>query len=233
MHKFVLFILLMFGTTAQAGVIIGGTRFIYPEGKNIIDVPIRNVSAQAWLINSKIFSAQRWPGADTVVFSEAPFVITPPLFELAAGQENKIRLIRTAVPLPADRESLFTLSVATIPAGRAEPFSVQMAIRSALKLIYRPTGLQGDPQQAYAHLRWSRSSAGVTVSNPTPFYITLFNVLANGKPIDNAGVVAPFTSRQLAWCQHVSPCLLQWQALNDYGGVMPPHKADVQAIAKT
>lgn len=221
MHKYLFFILLLGGATAQAGVVIGGTRFIYTEGRQSVDVPVSNNSAQPWLINSKILSAQRWQGAETPVTADMPFVVTPPLFELAAGQENTVRLIRTATPLPGDRESLFTLSVAAIPSGRGGSHSVQMAIRSALKLIYRPAKLKGDPQQAYGQLRWSRSSAGVTVQNPTPFYITLFMVRVNGQPIDDAGVVAPFASRHLTWCQRAANCQLQWQTLNDYGRVMP------------
>lgn len=58
-------------------------------------------------------------------------------------------------PLPADRESLFTLSIAAIPSGKPEANRVQMAFRSALKLLYRPEGLAGNPQQAYRHLIWS------------------------------------------------------------------------------
>lgn len=227
MHKFLFFALLMAAASAQAGVVIGGTRFIYPQGRQSVDIPVSNNSAQPWLINSKILSAQRWKGAETVATSDTPFVVTPPLFELAAGQENTVRLIRTATPLPADRESLFTLSVAAIPSGHGGPHSVQMAIRSALKLIYRPANLQGDPQHAYEQLRWSRSSTGVTVNNPTPFYVTLFRVRINGQHIDNAGVVAPFAMRHLTWCPGAGACQLQWQTLNDYGRVMPARDASV------
>jgi len=228
MRNFLFLSLLMLSVTANAGVVIGGTRFIYPEGRQALDVPVRNDSPAPWLINTKILSAQRWQGAEVSAAVDAPFIATPPLFALSAGQENKVRLIRTAVPLPPDRESLFTLSVAAIPSGKAGPDSVQMAIRSALKLIYRPAGLKGDPQQAYGQLRWLRTTDGVAVDNPTPFYVTLFNVRVNGKPVDNAGVVAPFGTRALAWCKGTAACQLQWQTLNDYGRVMPPLNADVR-----
>ncbi len=66
-----------------------------------------------------------------------------------------MRVVYTGAPLPADRESLFTLSIAAIPSGKPEANRVQMAFRSALKLLYRPDGLAGNPQQAYRHLIWS------------------------------------------------------------------------------
>lgn len=232
MRKFLLCILLallmFFCASTHAGVVIGGTRFIYGEGRSSLDVSLQNDSDSAWLINSKVLSAERWPGAEVPDLSAAPFIVTPPLFKLPANQANKVRLIRTGVPLPADRESLFTLSVATIPAGTVGPNSVQMGVRSALKLIYRPKGLAGDPAQAYSQLRWSRTADGVKVENPTPFYVTLFMSEINGRPIDNAGVVAPRSTRAFNGCQHTAACPIRWQTLNDYGRVMPPLTSQVQ-----
>lgn len=90
-----------------------------------------------------------------------------------------MRVVYTGAPLPADRESLFTLSIAAIPSGKPEANRVQMAFRSALKLLYRPDGLAGNPQQAYRHLIWSLTPDGATVRNPTPYYVTLFLLRAN------------------------------------------------------
>ena len=61
--------------------------------------------------------------------SQVPFMTTPPLFPLAAGRSNMIRIIRTGGDLPDDRESLFWLSVASIPQtqGKPSPNSLQVA----------------------------------------------------------------------------------------------------------
>ncbi|WP_410505487.1 fimbrial biogenesis chaperone [Klebsiella michiganensis] len=90
-----------------------------------------------------------------------------------------------------------------------------------MKLFYRPKGVQGDSQQAYRQLRWQRQGKTVTVQNPTPFYVTLLNMQANGQSIAGAGMVAPFSSRTAAWCPAQGGCALQWQTLNDYGRAMP------------
>lgn len=201
-----------------AGVTVGGTRFIYREGMHSLSIPLRNDSDIPWLVVTHVQSAARWQGAQ--VIDAMPFVVTPPMVELAAGQENTLRLIRMPGALPGDRETLFTLSVATIPSGKTGGNGVQMGVRSALKLIYRPEGLQGDPQQAYQKLRWSADRAGISVTNPTPWYITLFNLDINGKPLSNPGVVAPFATRQLTTFSG-SVARIRWQTLNDYGRVMP------------
>ncbi len=102
-----------------------------------------------------------------------------------------MRVVYTGGPLPADRESLFTLSIAAIPSGKPEANRVQMAFRSALKLLYRPEGLAGNPQQAYRHLIWSLTPDGATVRNPTPYYVTLFLLRANERAETTPGLWLP------------------------------------------
>ena len=102
-----------------------------------------------------------------------------------------------------------------------------MAFRSALKLLYRPVGLTGDPQQAYRQLVWTLTADGLTVRNPGPYYVTLFLTRANGESINAAGVVAPFSTRRTSWCRQAKTCAVRWQSINDAGGVMPPVLATV------
>ncbi|CAM3249981.1 putative fimbrial chaperone YcbF [Klebsiella spallanzanii] len=229
MNKFLFYLFLLLSVTqARAGVVIGGTRFIYSAQMPTLSIPVSNTSADDWLIDSHIQSAQRWPGAAIAPVSKPPFIITPPLFRLAAGQENTLRVTWTGVRLPADRESLFTLSIAAIPSGKPGVNSVQMAFRSALKFIYRPTGLTGNAQQAYRQLRWSLMPDGLTVQNPGPYYVTLFLLNVNGNPVDAAGVVAPFSTRKTTWCRRATRCAVRWQSINDYGRVLSPVTANVQ-----
>ncbi|KLF16063.1 pili assembly chaperone [Klebsiella aerogenes] len=213
--------LLPFGI-GHAGVVIGGTRFIYHAERTALSVPLRNTSESDWLVDSHVLSGGRWPGADNLSPRKPPFVVTPPLFLLRAGQENTLRVAWSGEALAQDRETLFTLSIAAIPSGKTGVNSVQMAFRSALKLIYRPVGLTGDPQQAYRQLAWSLTADGLAVRNAGPYYVTLFSTRVNGAPIDAAGVVAPFSTRRTSWCRQATRCVVRWQSLNDAGGVMPP-----------
>lgn len=207
---------------AQAGVVIGGTRFIYGEKQQSITVSVRNKSDEPFLLNTKIISGGAWAGSVKSVQTEAPFIATPPLFSLAGGRENNIRIIRTGGDLPPDRESLFTLSIASIPSSKAGPDTVQMAVRSGLKLFYRPVGLKGHSEDAYRQLRWSREGSSVVVENPTPYYVTLFQLNADGHAFNDAGMVAPFGHRTEQWCGKAASCQIQWQSINDYGRVLPP-----------
>lgn len=83
-------------------------------GRPALSVPVSNHSEASWLIDTHILPGGRWPGTKNEG-NITPFVVTPPLFMLSARQENSMRVVYTGGPLPADRESLFTLSIAAIP----------------------------------------------------------------------------------------------------------------------
>lgn len=213
-------LLLLCCTPALAGVSVGGTRFVYAETAKGLKVELRHHGTESSLINTNIIRGGSWKGV-ALSAEKVPFVVTPPLFAIKGNKESSIRIIKTSGELPRDRESLFTLSIAAIPSGEAGSNTVQIAVRSLLKLFYRPAGLTGDPQQAYKQLRWTMAQGKTHLSNPTPWYVTLVNLQVNGKRINDAGMVAPFSQREANWCPTSTPCNLSWQSINDYGRLLP------------
>ncbi|WP_404995629.1 fimbrial biogenesis chaperone, partial [Enterobacter bugandensis] len=63
--------------------------------------------------------------------------------------------------------------------------------KTRLKIFYRPAGLEGQAETAYHHLSVARSGNRLTVSNPTPYYITLFTLKVDGQEIKEADMVPP------------------------------------------
>lgn len=205
---------------AQAGVVVGGTRFIYPSDAPFLTVTLTNTSQQPWLINARIGSPQIWPGAEPAT-AKAPLLAAPPLFLLKEEMTGTLRLVATPNNLPNDRETLFALSIASVPPGHPQSNSVKVAMRSSFKLFWRPVELKGDPLTAYQKLRWTLTPQGVLATNPTPYYINLSQVVVNGVGVTNVGVVAPKGQRQTGWCEKRAHCELRWRAINDYGGISP------------
>ncbi|ECG8590419.1 molecular chaperone [Salmonella enterica subsp. salamae] len=205
----------------HAGVVIGGTRFIFDADKPGITFEVNNTASNRYLVMSKILDEKGNTSGNV------PFVITPPLFPLNAGHSNIIRILRVGGDLPDDRESLFWLSVASIPETQSKQpeNSLQVAIRSRMKLFYRPTGLKGKEEDAYRQLVWKRTGGELSASNPTPYYVTLFNLKIGGHAIDDAGMVAPFASKTFDFSPTGTPYNVQWQTINDYGRVMPAQQA--------
>ena len=99
----------------QAGVVVGGTRFIFPADRESISISLTNTSQESWLINSKINRPTRWAGGEASTGS-APLLVAPPLVLLKPGTTGTLRLLRTESDiLPVDRETLFELSIASVP----------------------------------------------------------------------------------------------------------------------
>ena len=92
---------------------------------------------------------QSWVNADLEGNVKAPFTVTPPLFRLNGGKENTLRVVKTAQALPEDRESVFWLSVKTVPPeAEGKGNHLQIAVRTRIKLFYRPASLVGLPEEA-------------------------------------------------------------------------------------
>lgn len=114
---------------------------------------------------------------------------------------------------------------------------LQIAVRNRMKIFYRPSNLSEDPNMSYQKLRWARKNEIVTVYNPGPRYVTLYNLHVDGKVIDG-GMVAPFSHRQQSWCKSQGVCEIAWQTLDIYNNVLPilkvklnPSQLDVTGFA--
>lgn len=202
---------LVFGQ-AQAGVIISGTRQIYPEPRREITVQVSNDDAHAARL------VQVWlDGGDarlTAEHSEVPFTLSPPVFRLDPGKSQAIRLAYTQEPLPRDRESLFWLKVLEVPPATRQPEAfaaaerqnqLRFAFRIRTKVFFRPQGLSGSPEDAPGQLIWTLHTgkpAVLRVFNPSPFHVTFHDValVVGGQvvPSDQQGMVAPHASLDLA-----------------------------------
>lgn len=205
--------------SARAGLLIYGTRFIMHEDEPTLEVVVKNTATSAVLVSSKVTGINGTHDDSTV-----PFIITPPLFSLKAGRINKLRIICPDCNiLPGDRESAFLLNIAAIPAGEAGNNTVQIAIRSQFKLFWRPSGLSGDVQNAYKKLQWKQDGLFVRVRNPTPYFVTLFNVKVDGVQKPPAGMVPPFGEIHYTWGQSDTKTRgnVQWQSLDDNGNAQP------------
>lgn len=125
-----------------AGVVIGGTRLVYSGAKKEATIRVKNPDDMPYLVQS-------WVNADLEGNVKAPFMVTPPLFRLNGGRENTLRVMKTAQALPEDRESVFWLSVKSVPPeAEGTGNHLQIAVRTRIKLFYRPASLSGSLEEA-------------------------------------------------------------------------------------
>lgn len=219
---------------AQANVIIAGTRVIFPATDAEVTVRLTNDNNTPALVEAWIDSGDEHSTPDKV---NTPFLITPPLFRMDPHKDQSLRIIATPAPLPADRESLFWLNVLEIPpkpSGKAFVGKniLQLAIRSRLKLFYRPAGLKGDPSKAASEVTWKAVPDGkgyaLEVKNPSEYHVTIVQLSAdvNGKSYDAApGMVDPLSTLRISLKGLTSaPAVgtsVSYTIVNDYGATTP------------
>ncbi|MCD8467872.1 fimbria/pilus periplasmic chaperone [Xylella taiwanensis] len=230
--------------SAFAGIIISGTRVVYPAQSRDVTVQVSNTGEspallQVWMDDG---NAKQTPDE-----SKVPFLVTPPISRVEPGSGQALRLFFTgATTLPQDRESLFWLNVLEVPpaplehSGKSVPTSaeksepqnyLQLAFRSRIKVFYRPSGLKGTANEAPASLSWKLHSDGrVLVSNPTPYHVTLTRTEAldekgSKEVIDKAGVLLAPGQQHTFQANTSGGHSSRWKSvsftfINDYGGIV-------------
>ena len=213
-HGYLLSTLLLVAATAHAGVIINGTRLIYRGGKKESSIGISNPDATDYLVQS-------WADSGGKNLAKAPFLITPPLFRLDAKQENVLRVVRTGGNMPEDRESLFWLNIKAIPSSKpvAGENTLQIAINTRIKLMYRPASIKGRPEDVADKLEWHRECNDLVVNNPTPFYMDFQTVTLNGHKIDKATWAMPKTETHFALPANTGGSTVSWSIITDFGSI--------------
>ncbi|WP_313049600.1 fimbrial biogenesis chaperone [Atlantibacter subterraneus] len=211
----------LFSTSAFSGVEIGGTRLIYDGNKNQAAISVNNPDDRPYLIQAWVNKNENSDDNDDT------FITTPPLFRLDPHKQNSVRVVLSGKPPATDKESVYWLNIKSIPAsapnGKNE---LTIAVKSKMKLIYRPAGIKGDPATAYQQLQFSLRAGKLVVKNPTPFSVSLHAVKINGKAISRAPMVLP--QQEMTLPNNVSPGQqIDWQAINDFGGITAPVKVQL------
>ncbi|CAI1690960.1 fimbria/pilus periplasmic chaperone [Serratia quinivorans] len=209
---------MMASSLAEAGVVIGATRLVYDGDKKESTLSVSNPDTLAYLIQS-------WVDPQEGSSEKAPFILTPPLFRLDGGLQNVLRVVRVGGTLPEDRESLYWLNVKSIPSASRQDNTLQIAVKTRIKLLYRPAALNGQsPEAVSGQLTWRQAGTTLTVNNPTPFYMNFQSVTINGLEVQDATYVAPRSTATFNLPATARGKAVIWRLITDYGGVGAPQQ---------
>lgn len=197
---------------AEPGLQLGATRLIYNGTATQATVDVKNSDSHAYLIQSWVSDLNGKKDKDT-------FITTPPLFKLEDNSSNTVRVVYTGKALPQDSESVFWLNIKAIPSReKTDKNTLTIAIKSQIKLFYRPEALKDKVNDAYNHVRFTEKNGQLVIVNPTPFNVSFNDIKINNTPIKDAVMVSPFSSMNVN--MKVSPGQkVYWNAINDYGGI--------------
>ncbi|MBA0034904.1 molecular chaperone [Pantoea sp. BIGb0393] len=204
-------VLLLISGIAHAGVSLGGTRVVYDAAKSESNISVKNSEKKSFLIQS-------WVETEDHIKTNT-FIVTPPLFRLNGEQENLLRIIKSNVPLPQDKESLFWLNVKAIPASNKNSQNeVLIAVKTQIKLFYRPVALTGAAADAYKLLKIIRTGNQIIVENPTGYFVSFYSLSVGANNIKDPGYIAPKSKKN-----YVIPAgaagKVSWKAIGDYGNI--------------
>jgi len=172
-------------STAHAAIQVIGTRVVYPAAEREVTVRVINSGNDPRLIQAWVDSGDEGETAET---SKAPFMINPPLSRIDAGKGQTFRLMFTGAQLPQDRESVFWLNVVEIPTkpksnDGTENF-LQFAVRTRIKIFYRPSTLAGSPAASVAQLAWKFThkdgKPAVTCTNASAYNVSMGDIHLKG-----------------------------------------------------
>lgn len=208
--------------TASAGVVVGGTRVIYDGNKNEASVAVNNPDSTPYLIQSWVDTQDKKSSA-----VKAPFIITPPLYRLESGQKNVERIVMTGT-LPENKESLYWLNIKAIPSAKRTENSLQIAIKTRIKLIYRPTALKDVSLDKEAEkLTWRKSGNQIQVTNPSNYVMSFSEVLVNGARVEGVTYVLPNSTASFPLSGNNNSGAVTFKIINDFGGVGATHSATI------
>ena len=177
---------------ARAGVIIHGTRVIYPMQQQEVVVRLENKGPLPALVQTWLDTGDRH---STPATAHTPFILSPPIFRIEPRQQQALRLRYVRGALPTDRESLFWLNVLEVPplaADAAQKNQIELSFRTRLRVFVRPQALPYPVDSAAEKLQWKlvahEQGFALQATNPTPYHISLASIelLSGGKRFSKA-----------------------------------------------
>ena len=205
------------------GIIINGTRIIYPALQKQVSISVRNTSDES------SYLVQSWVEDDKGEKSQ-DFIVTPPLYVSGPGHENTLRLIYAGLPARTDRESLYYFSSKAIPSVDKEEVegknTLMVAAVTRIKLFVRPAGLIPSVDKAPTELTFHRLGSQMRISNPTPYYLTLVEMNMAGRTLPDT-MVAPRDSVLLSLPAGAGINVV-FRTINDFGAVTPESRVNLQ-----
>lgn len=222
--------------TAQADVIIHGTRVVYPSAARETTLQVSNQGTEPSLVQLWIDEGDSKSMPED---SKAPFVIMPPLSRINPDRSQSFRILALPIAsqLSQTQETLYWLNVLEIPAkpnlalNEVESRNyLQIAVRSRIKVFYRPNLIKKQINTASEKLQWYRNNKSqVMVKNPTPFYITIKSIdqKRNNQDVNlysKGMMLAPYSEQTLILNAPRYDNLF-YVTLNDYGAEV---KNDIQ-----
>ncbi|AJF74513.1 molecular chaperone [Raoultella terrigena] len=198
---------------AQGAIQVEASRVIYSGKERSASLKINNPSSRNYIVQTWLDNGTESPNGSR------PIIVTPPLVKLRPEQSALLRFIYSGSGLPTDRETLYWVNVQEVPPSAAGENVLQIAIRTRLKLFYRPQEIKTTLADEVRKMQWTSSATTLTFNNNGPLHITLSKM----ELADNKGKTVPINGIMLSPYSHQSLTLpagahlKSMKYINDHG----------------
>ena len=203
-------------STAHSAIQGMASRVIYDGNYKAATLTLKNNADKAYMVQSWLEANESHKDEGKV-----PFVVTPPLVKIESNQEAILRFIYSGNGLPLDRESQFWINIQEIPPKPEQENVLQLAIRSKIKLFYRPKQLDVSLKDVMNQVKWSVKEKTLYLENKSPLYITIGDLkLENQKTVVkdiDQDMIAPFSTAAVLKNIPANLSTLQYTYINEYG----------------
>lgn len=216
---------------ASAGIVITGSRVVYPAKEREVSIKMTNNAEEPSLVQAWVDKGDSKLTPDK---ADGPFLVTPPITRVEPKKGQTLRLVYTGDEATLkNQESVFWLNVLDVPPMPKDKSAnfMQVAVRSRLKIFYRPEGLPGSQAESAQGLKWSvvqsAGGYGLRASNAGAFNVSLASaaLTTNGQTYqvdpDNVKMVPPGGSVELLLQKLKTPpgagSKISYAWINDWG----------------
>jgi len=173
-----------FALSSQAAVVIEGTRIVYNESQREVNVKLGNVDEKVGTL------VQIWIDEDnidaTASSSGVPFILNPPLAKIGPGKKQQVRMVYIGENENLKQEKLYWFNMLEVPPKSNEPSSLSFAVRTRVKLFFRPKAMSGMVPNAPETTVWRWTSTKepfeIEAHNTSLFHMSMPSVFLEGPP---------------------------------------------------
>jgi P pilus assembly chaperone PapD len=220
MKKLLALMLFVMSGAVQAGVVIYGTRVIYPADKKEVVVQIMNQGERTSLVQAWIDDGDTAQSPEHI---DVPFLLTPPVSRVAAKSGQQLKIKKMNGNLPPDVESLFFLNVLDIPPNDEQSAGknvIKFATQNRIKLFWRPAGIAPVNKDSFRHLQLSRTAQGIIIKNNNANWITITEVSGNNQKINKESLMLAPRTQQAIPSEIKNVSVLTMTMIDDYGNYL-------------
>ncbi|EPJ0879004.1 TPA: fimbria/pilus periplasmic chaperone [Citrobacter freundii] len=204
-------------TPVHAGIVIYGTRVIYPAEKNEMTLQLMNQEQNASLVQAWVDDGNTSLPPEKI---QVPFLLTPPVVRVPGNSGQQLKIKKMPNMLPNNKESLFYLNVLDIPPNNpanAGKNVIKFAMQNRIKLFYRPSGIAPVNSETFKKIVLSRNGKGFIIKNDNANWVTVAEIkIGSVKINDKSVMVAPFSSEPVM-AKSSNANQYKLTIINDYG----------------